>query len=320
MPSGQQTIAGYTAGTAASSPTYRYVYASYIDEPVMRVGALATERLYYHRNQQYSVTALTDSTGTISERYAYDAYGKLTVLAGGGTVLSGSAYDNRYTYTGREWDGDLGLYHYRARMYDPVAGRFCSRDPVSYTDSASLYCASMSLMLVDPAGNAGVWEPRDPRHGGPHPRVLLPPDFAPEPPVAGGPVAGGPAAFTGPPVLCGTVTLGCKSGPVEFPVYGNSRRARMILSIDPNGTGRGCVTLPQGIECTATCEGIKNMRARNGQGGLVPILEHEGCHACLLKDPIGPRKSCPGFGPYIASAGASPDGCVGNEVPAKPNF
>ncbi|QDS94245.1 hypothetical protein FF011L_30240 [Roseimaritima multifibrata] len=52
----------------------------------MRAGTLATERLYYHRNQQYSVTALTDTTGTISERYAYDAYGKLTVLAGGGTV------------------------------------------------------------------------------------------------------------------------------------------------------------------------------------------------------------------------------------------
>ncbi|QDS94253.1 tRNA(Glu)-specific nuclease WapA precursor [Roseimaritima multifibrata] len=147
----------------------------------MRAGTLATERLYYHRNQQYSVTALTDTTGTISERYAYDAYGKPTVLTGSGTVLSGSAYGNRYTYTGREWDGDLGLYHYRARMYDPVAGWFVSRDPVGYTDSASLYCASMLLMLVDPAGNAGIWEPRDPRHGGPHPRVLLPRDPPPPP-------------------------------------------------------------------------------------------------------------------------------------------
>ena len=67
----------------------------------------------YQSNQQYSITALTDATGTISERYAYDAYGKLTVLDGSGTVLSGSAYGNRYTYTGREWDFELGLYHYR---------------------------------------------------------------------------------------------------------------------------------------------------------------------------------------------------------------
>jgi hypothetical protein len=34
--SGQQTIADYTAGAAATSPIYTYVYASYIDEPVMR--------------------------------------------------------------------------------------------------------------------------------------------------------------------------------------------------------------------------------------------------------------------------------------------
>ena len=57
---GQQTIADYGAGIAASTPKYRYVYASYIDEPVLRYEPSATETLYYHRNQQYSVTALTD--------------------------------------------------------------------------------------------------------------------------------------------------------------------------------------------------------------------------------------------------------------------
>ena len=36
---GQQTIADYPAGTAAGSPTYTYVYASYIDEPVLRGGS-----------------------------------------------------------------------------------------------------------------------------------------------------------------------------------------------------------------------------------------------------------------------------------------
>jgi YD repeat-containing protein len=35
----QQTIADYPVGGAASTPTYRYVYASYIDEPVVRKGA-----------------------------------------------------------------------------------------------------------------------------------------------------------------------------------------------------------------------------------------------------------------------------------------
>ena len=76
-----------------------YVYGSYIDEPVLRYEPATSESRYYHRNQQYSIIALTDGVGAISERYAYSAYGELTVPDGSGTVQSGS--DNRYTYTGR---------------------------------------------------------------------------------------------------------------------------------------------------------------------------------------------------------------------------
>jgi hypothetical protein len=32
----QQTIADYPVGGAATTPTFRYVYANYIDEPVVR--------------------------------------------------------------------------------------------------------------------------------------------------------------------------------------------------------------------------------------------------------------------------------------------
>ena len=82
---GQQTFADYTSGTAATSPTYTYVYASYIDEPVYRDGAGGVR--YYHRNQQYSIVALTNGGGTITERYAYSAYGVPIFFDGSGTVI-----------------------------------------------------------------------------------------------------------------------------------------------------------------------------------------------------------------------------------------
>lgn len=109
---------------------------------------------HYHRNQQYSITALTNGSGTITERYAYTAYGTPTITDANGTELSLSADNNRYTYTGREWDSQLSLYHYRARMYDSVAGRFCSRDPIGYFDGPSRYqyVRSNHSRFVDPIG------------------------------------------------------------------------------------------------------------------------------------------------------------------------
>ncbi|MBN8605169.1 MAG: RHS repeat-associated core domain-containing protein [Planctomycetes bacterium] len=128
----QQTICDYASGAAPASSTYRYLYGSYIDEPIVRIATSNSETTWYHRNQQYSIVACTDSSGAATERYAYTAYGLPTITDGSGTVRTSSANGNRYTFTGREWDGVLGLYHYRARMYEATIGRFCSRDPIGY--------------------------------------------------------------------------------------------------------------------------------------------------------------------------------------------
>jgi RHS repeat-associated protein len=153
--SDQQTIADYTAGTAPTSPTYTYVYASYIDEPVMRSGS--GNLVYLHRNQQYSVISLTNASGTITERYVYSAYGTPTITDASGTVRATSAIRNRYLYTGREWDEKLPLYHYRARMYDSAAGRFCSRDPIGFDGSVwNTYgnVSNNSGSRLDPSGKS----------------------------------------------------------------------------------------------------------------------------------------------------------------------
>ena len=152
----QQTIADYPVGGAATTPTFRYVYASYIDEPVVRKGPTSTSTVhFYHRNHQYSITAVTTSTGSIAERYAYSAYGQPTILDASASVLSSSAINNRYTYTGREWDATLGLHHFRARWMSPSAGRFLRRDPIEYEGSEwGLYefVKAGCLCFADPDG------------------------------------------------------------------------------------------------------------------------------------------------------------------------
>jgi RHS repeat-associated protein len=126
-----------------------------IDEQVVSQGAGTGGAIYYyHRNHQYSVTALTTSTGAIAERYAYSAYGQPTILDASASVLSSSAINNRYTYTGREWDATLGLYHFRARWMSPVAGRFLSRDPIGLDSDTNIYRAlnGNPIQWVDPSG------------------------------------------------------------------------------------------------------------------------------------------------------------------------
>jgi RHS repeat-associated protein len=158
----QQTIADYPVGGAATTPTFRYVYASYIDEPVVRKTAGTGGTLvYFHRNHQYSITAVTTSTGAIAERYAYSAYGQPTVLDASASVLSSSAINNRYTYTGREWDATLGLHHFRARWMSGLTGRFLTRDPFDYIDGTNMYSVLNGQLLwgKDPLGLSGWLQP-----------------------------------------------------------------------------------------------------------------------------------------------------------------
>jgi len=61
-----------------------------------------------------------------------------------------------YTYTGREWDKETGLYYYRARYYDPMEGRFISKDPIGFAGGdVNLYgyTGNNPINLTDPTGN-----------------------------------------------------------------------------------------------------------------------------------------------------------------------
>ena len=111
-----------------------------------------SQRYYYSRNQQYSITALTDSSGNIVERYRYDAYGNTVILSPTGEVLDQSSVGNVFMYTGRYNHPEIGLMYFRARYYSPQLGQFISRDPLGYVDGMSQYRAYFVPGGMDPFG------------------------------------------------------------------------------------------------------------------------------------------------------------------------
>ena len=94
---------------------------------------------------------LTDVNKNVTDTYDYDAFGNLLNPASNGTP-------NNYLYRGEQYDSDLGFYYLRARYYNPLTGRFMSRDPEdgSLTNPATLhkyvYANGDPVNLSDPSG------------------------------------------------------------------------------------------------------------------------------------------------------------------------
>ena len=153
-----QVISEYLANAADSDPERKYVYASYIDEPTLFIDSSGMSEVtyYYHQNNLYSVAALTNTSGTVVEYYAYDSYGNIQYFDSSGTLLTtqASTVGNPFTFTGRRRDDETHNYFYRARYYDAKLGRFLNRDPFEYIDSPNLYAYVVSSPLVfrDPFG------------------------------------------------------------------------------------------------------------------------------------------------------------------------
>ncbi|MEL7499552.1 MAG: RHS repeat-associated core domain-containing protein [Planctomycetota bacterium] len=155
---GPNCIAEYGFGSLEDAPSQEYIYAHSIDSIIMVLRNNGSEKLNVHRNQQWSVTAITDaSDGSTKERYAYDAFGQRTILApDGSTIRTASLYEMPYGYTSRRHDVESGLMYFRARNYDSTTGEFTSKDPLEYVDGMSSHRAYFSTHLVDPTGTIGA--------------------------------------------------------------------------------------------------------------------------------------------------------------------
>ena len=108
----------------------------------------------YHYDGLGSTRGLTDTSGSLTDSYDYDAFGN--------EIKSFGTSVNDYRYTGEQYDVELDQYYLRARQYDQVSGRFTQMDSwMGNTDEpVTLHKYAYGNMdpanTVDPTGHFGL--------------------------------------------------------------------------------------------------------------------------------------------------------------------
>ena len=122
------------------------------------VGGTTTANNYLFHDQLGNLARITDASGNPVNSMDYAAFGSRrdwSTQGSGGQVPSLTTRG----FTGQEHiDGNLGLMHFNARMYDPAQGRFLQPDPVIQSpDNAQswnpyTYCLNNPYTYTDPTG------------------------------------------------------------------------------------------------------------------------------------------------------------------------
>jgi RHS repeat-associated protein len=152
-----QTIAGTTIylawDLAESVPllltdgTNSYIYGPG-GIPIEQISSGGTVT-YLHHDQSGSTRLVTGSTGTVTGKCTYSAYGAPTCE---GTTTTPLGYDAQYTST------DTGLIYMRARTYDPTTAQFLTIDPLeAITTEPYSYANDNPLNHADPTGRCGFF-------------------------------------------------------------------------------------------------------------------------------------------------------------------
>ncbi len=174
-PSGTETTI-YVAGllekvTRGSLIEYRHVIAGGNGAAAIHTrrsgGSPAADTIYLHRDQLGSPELLTNGSGGVLVRPSFGAYGERrdgTDWSGPPSSgdLSTIANTTRHGFTGHEHLDSVGLIHMNGRVYEPVAGRFLSRDPYidgvfsSQGPNGYAYVHNNPMTFIDPSGFCDV--------------------------------------------------------------------------------------------------------------------------------------------------------------------
>lgn len=146
------------SGVAGDQKKY-YINANGQTIGVVINNGTATTTQYWHKDHLGSTSVITDESGNVVERLAYEPFGKRRNLDGttdaNGTL---TGVNTRRGFTGHEHIDEVDLINMNGRIFDPTIGRFLSADP-NVPDPQSMqsygrytYARNNPLAETDPTG------------------------------------------------------------------------------------------------------------------------------------------------------------------------
>jgi RHS repeat-associated protein len=108
----------------------------YVDDLVLR--DRGAER-FYVLHDYFNCTAVVDTSGTVQERYGYEAFGQVRFMTAAFGSRSASIYEWETLYGAYRWDSESGVYQVRYRYLHATLGRWLTRDPLGEKDGSNLY-------------------------------------------------------------------------------------------------------------------------------------------------------------------------------------
>jgi RHS repeat-associated protein len=132
-----------------------------------RTNTLQPQLRFYQYDGHGTVRALTDAAGFVTDQYEYDAYGILIerhaanalgtlvpVSLDAPYTLGDLRTENPYLYCGEYFEGAVGTYLLRARMYQSTSGRFLNPDIFEGINRIPASCHKYLYGHADPVTNS----------------------------------------------------------------------------------------------------------------------------------------------------------------------
>lgn len=132
----------------------RYVRGNelvYFDEGERTDSDQVKQKQYYVTDPHGNVVQLTDGNGNVTRVYEYDSFGN--------ELEQDGRDDNPFRYCGEYFDKETGEVYLRARYYQPIVGRFLTRDTYTGEEDEALslhlytYCQNDGVNGIDPSGH-----------------------------------------------------------------------------------------------------------------------------------------------------------------------